>query len=123
MLLTLFTCCAAIGRSQVPATMSEHTVTNIHVVASEMVWVGVLSGGTKVTGVIDGQPVVLRDFKEKNPIAPGTYKIRLTHNNTPHGSEVDQLYTLTLQDGKQVTFYLEALCERQANVCYGVSIN
>ena len=120
--VTFFWCCAAVARSQAPATTSGSAFTSIRVISSEMVWNGVLSGGTKITGVVDGQPLVLREFKEKNPIAPGTYKIRLAHNDSPHGSEVAQLYTVTLRDGKQLTFYLEALCEREAIVCYGVSV-
>lgn len=120
--LTLMMCCSVAAMSQAPARTPDSPIKNIHVLASEIVWEGILSGGIKLTGLIDGQPVVLREFKEKSPIAPGTYTMRLSHNDRPHGSEMDQRYIVTLQDGKQLTFYLEAVCERDAAVCYGVSL-
>lgn len=107
---------------QVSAVPPASNNTSMRVIASQMVWVGILSGGVKVTGLIDGQPVVLREFKEKNPLTPGVYKVRLIRDEKPHGSEADQRYSLTMQDGKELTFYLEALCERDASICYGVSI-
>lgn len=46
---------------------------------------------------------------------PGTYQVKLSYDNRPHGAELDQRYTLTLPDGKELLFYLGA-------ICYGVSV-
>ncbi len=113
---------AASASAQGNSTPSPRSTTSIHVYASncELQRGGI--EGTRVTGVVAGQPIVLHSFQEKNPIEPGDYPIKLTRDNKPHGAEVDQRYTITLPNGKEVSFYLEGICGRDAAVCYGVSV-
>ena len=113
---------AVSASAQASPTPSPRSITSIHIYASNCELTRGSIEGTRVTGVVAGQPVVLHNFQEKYPIEPGEYPVKLIRENKPHGAELDQRYAITLPDGKEVSFYLEAICDRDAAVCYGVSV-
>lgn len=93
----------------------------LHVYASSGDWVG-SQYGVKLTGTVDGQPVVLQTRETVNPILPGDYKLRVVRDRTLHQAEIDRKYAIALPDGTELTLDLIALCAKGSSVCYGNAI-